>query len=870
MSDKIKRIAIARGNCLRVAIGNAFDAVVFEGALLSENDARTYTCAVHIFDMKHVKDMDTQTLDVGSLEWNSFAIDIPYIDFESPTGTLRIDKCRGKILRVLFRAPGSFDPIAECYLLISPPKLRVTKLRFFDLRREDNSKEKEFRSDETIPLVCSFNRELFTDEKIKVRLRLYYDSTGLNPNADTQYKNIQDLDLEYGSEPFVKIKLKERIAGIRVALSAFFNSPVDPNTNSNAETIRYVNLFSHKKVKAVKSVYWSVEEKIAFDKQSTVREEICRNEDGFLHIHTQGMFGHWVDVLFHERDMLGTKKLPICQCRNVVIADNCCCVGLSMREVERYARKYRMEMLEQGDFEIIAEVIPRDGNIASVKSNILLLNFNKEAEKPARSTVNGVMKGVIGVGKEKEKNANDTKKDKCPNCDKDITLEEIKRICADKNGKCLIKNDVMIIAALPYLNEYRKKVGINSCLTKAHFLAQISQETKFYRLQEGFRYTNSERMRKLFYSYFRQFGSLENQKKEAKRLSDLSLDSKNWPEVANAIYGKTHPNGKNHTDKHDGWRYSGKGYKQITWKDNYLSLQPIAQEISGSHVAWVDNDNPYKLKDNQRDAILSALAYWKKKKINDVATGLSNDDVDNVTSRINTSKSKDIVEPRRFFFARAVEVLKVEECLKKECTKEKNTISTYDGKHKAEKNEAYINVITTAERNVQGPLVVFDETGVLFVTHSLCRGANANRLKASGNGDTPTGRATTRYNPNAHKGEYSYGNHGLIYLVGESGEFLQATKNGRDGIAIHAGHTSGYYKKSLKDIGNLMGTYGCVRVYNDEMKKLGALYSQLKRQGKTIYCYIEDYNGDIEDVYKYYGIEKDAKDKLRSKRSKKQ
>ena len=80
-------------------------------------------------------------------------------------------------------------------------------------------------------------------------------------------------------------------------------------------------------------------------------------------------------------------------------------------------------------------------------------------------------------------------------------------------------------------------------------------------------------------------------------------------------------------------------------------------------------------------------------------------------------------------------------------------------------------------------------------------------------------------------------------------------------------HTSGYYKTSLEDKGKLMGTYGCIRVYNDEMEKLGKLYTKLKNEGKTIYCYIEDYDGDIKDVYKFYNFKKDIKDKSRGKRS---
>ena len=41
----------------------------------------------------------------------------------------------------------------------------------------------------------------------------------------------------------------------------------------------------------------------------------------------------------------------------------------------------------------------------------------------------------------------------------------------------------------------------------------------------------------------------------------------------------------------------------------------------------------------------------------------------------------------------------------------------------------------------------------------------------------------------------------------------------------------------------------------------------LDKKGKKIYCYIEDYDGDITNVYKYYGMEVDPKDKPRKKRN---
>ena len=190
---------------------------------------------------------------------------------------------------------------------------------------------------------------------------------------------------------------------------------------------------------------------------------------------------------------------------------------------------------------------------------------------------------------------------------------------------------------------------------------------------------------------------------------------------------------------------------------------------------------------------------------------------------------------------------------------------TFDKKYIALENEVYINVITPKQRHLEGPLIVFDSSGILFKTHSLCRGKNENRLKAAGEGDTPKGKASTNYE-NVYTTNYSYGQYGIIRLNGLTGEFLESKKKGRSGLLIHCGHTMGY-DKTFSDNGYLRSTHGCIRVYNAEMEKLVKLYKELKEKGKKIYCYIEDYDGDITNVYKYYGMEVDPKDKPRKKRN---
>ncbi len=475
---------------------------------------------------------------------------------------------------------------------------------------------------------------------------------------------------------------------------------------------------------------------------------------------------------------------------------------------------------------------------------------------------------LTGVGNQ---NANPTPEaGKCPNCTKDITIEEIRKVCSNSEGKSLIQNETMIIAALPFLNKYKIKAGIDSCVTKAHFLAQLSQESKFYNTEEGFNYYWDSLI-----TTFSQFQSTEGRKKaklwgravlNTKAKDYVPVTPENEINIANWAYRSNLENGDFNSG--DGSLYRGRGFKQITWKANYRALSTYFNNsmlIAGdTKVDWVKDVK--KLTTTPSDAIISALAFWKKNGISALAGGIADSNVKSVTKKINTALKG--LDARIVFFKKAVKELKVEACLGKEENIQTPGNKTNDERYTAKPGEVYINVITTAKRDLQGPLVVFDDKNILFKTHSLCRGSNSNRLKAEGNGDTPTGRTTTSYGKR-HIGKASYGNHGLIDLVGESGEFLTATKNGRAGIAIHCGHTSGYSGK-IVDTGKLMGTYGCIRIYNAEMEKLVALYTKLKGEGKKIYCYIEDYNGDIKDIYKKYGFSQDPKDGSRGARSKTQ
>ena len=509
---------------------------------------------------------------------------------------------------------------------------------------------------------------------------------------------------------------------------------------------------------------------------------------------------------------------------------------------------------------------------------------SKKEDNEYANMYNHLAPVVVGEDWEKEEKKEESGC-KCPNCNKDITLEDLKKICVDEKGKCLIKDISKTSAILPYLNKYRKLAHISTCTRKAHFVAQICAETKFYMFEEDFTYS-SDALKDI-----KQFKTEEGKKKailwgydadEAKKdPSKKKVSKENQENIANWRYAKSNGNGDFQSG--DGYKYRGRGLIHLTGKDNYKNRSRECNirflKNGEAQTDWVNNPNEVAI--NYRDVVLSALCYWSVCNINQYAEKATDECGMKITQVINNNKKawdKEKENKRKPYFLKAVEVFKVNECKKNEGIEgQEKTVSTFDHKFGIKSNEtdiAYIDVIAPAERNREGVMVVFDNTGIRFKTYCLCRGSNRDREKNEG--DTPIGLARTNY-LKAHVGDERYGNHGCIYLYGEklnekvNGEFYDVMYNNgkkskRDGLAIHAGHTrlpDGKAERDVsKDTGRLMQTQGCIRVYNAEMEKLVSVYETLKKEGKTVKCYVENYSGDITDVFDYYCLDLDFKDKI--------
>lgn len=149
--------------------------------------------------------------------------------------------------------------------------------------------------------------------------------------------------------------------------------------------------------------------------------------------------------------------------------------------------------------------------------------------------------------------------------------------------------------------------GINTPLRISHFMAQIEHESGLKPISENLNYS-IERLLVTFKKYFpdRFTASLYQYRPSA---------------IANRVYSNRMGNGNEKSG--EGWKYRGRGFIQITGKENYFHLQ-------------VDTDlqllkNPDLLLE-EPNAMLSACWFWKKKGLNNLA---DKDLIKAITKRIN-------------------------------------------------------------------------------------------------------------------------------------------------------------------------------------------------------------------------------------------
>jgi putative chitinase len=165
-----------------------------------------------------------------------------------------------------------------------------------------------------------------------------------------------------------------------------------------------------------------------------------------------------------------------------------------------------------------------------------------------------------------------------------------------------------VMAEIPVIIE---KFGIDGPLRLSHFLSQCAHESgNFKFLKENLNYS-ADGLRKIFPKYF---PTLEAANKYARQ-----------PEkIANKVYGNRMGNGDEASG--DGFKFRGRGYIQLTGKDNYAAFDKFVDDDIMANPDLVATKYP----------LTSAAFFFHKNKLWDVCDkGHGDDVVLAVTKRVN-------------------------------------------------------------------------------------------------------------------------------------------------------------------------------------------------------------------------------------------
>lgn len=166
-------------------------------------------------------------------------------------------------------------------------------------------------------------------------------------------------------------------------------------------------------------------------------------------------------------------------------------------------------------------------------------------------------------------------------------------------------------AVMNQLLEITTKYKINTPNRLAHFLAQCAHESaNFSRVEENLNYS-AKRLMVVFKKYFLS--------------EELALQYERNPKaIASRVYANRMGNGPEETN--DGWTYRGRGFIQLTGRDNYKLFDGVVNDNITDNPDLVAN----------KYSLVSAAWFWNNKKLNDVADqGITENEVALITKKVN-------------------------------------------------------------------------------------------------------------------------------------------------------------------------------------------------------------------------------------------
>ena len=183
------------------------------------------------------------------------------------------------------------------------------------------------------------------------------------------------------------------------------------------------------------------------------------------------------------------------------------------------------------------------------------------------------------------------------------------------------------------LCELLPKYGITTERRVAHFLSQCAHESAgFKKLEENLNYSEKA-LRAVFGRYF---GNAPK--------ADAAEYARNPEMIANRVYNDTYRKYKmGNVNEGDGWRFRGRGLKQLTGRYNYTKFGESIGKTAEEAAEYVATP---------AGAIESACWFWDTTKLNEIA---DTDNVVKMTKKINGGNIG--LEDRQKRYAHALEVV---------------------------------------------------------------------------------------------------------------------------------------------------------------------------------------------------------------------
>jgi predicted chitinase len=186
-------------------------------------------------------------------------------------------------------------------------------------------------------------------------------------------------------------------------------------------------------------------------------------------------------------------------------------------------------------------------------------------------------------------------------------------------------DDSRIQAAVEDINEHIEEYKLDTALRLSHFFAQVREEAGAnFRFTENLDYSPAGLIGT--FSYF------SNHPKEAETYGRTDDHAANQEAIANRAYANKIGNGD--VASGDGWRFRGRGLKQLTGRDNYKSFTTNYRRV------WSDGAEDFEanpdLVSEGMYAVRSAVYFWLHHDLYEIADkGASDGNVNSITAIIN-------------------------------------------------------------------------------------------------------------------------------------------------------------------------------------------------------------------------------------------